>query len=61
MTVRRRADDRLSPKLCKECKLYHCPFCQASAYKPKRDFASVWTHIEIHRMRALQHGGQSVV
>ncbi|XP_074496307.1 uncharacterized protein LOC141770552 isoform X2 [Sebastes fasciatus] len=43
-------------ELCKECKLYHCPFCQPSVYKPKGDYASVWTHVEIHRMRALQHG-----
>nr|XP_046245767.1 uncharacterized protein LOC124059629 isoform X2 [Scatophagus argus]XP_046245768.1 uncharacterized protein LOC124059629 isoform X2 [Scatophagus argus]XP_046245769.1 uncharacterized protein LOC124059629 isoform X2 [Scatophagus argus] len=42
--------------VCKECKLYHCPFCQPSVYKPKGDYASVWTHIEIHRMRALKHG-----
>ncbi|XP_070826810.1 uncharacterized protein [Chaetodon trifascialis] len=56
VTVRRRSDGRMRLELCKECRLYHCPFCQPSVYKPKGDYASVWTHVEIHRMRALQHG-----
>ncbi|XP_078102004.1 uncharacterized protein LOC144515229 isoform X2 [Sander vitreus] len=56
ITVRRRSDGRMPVELCKECTLYHCPFCQPSVYKPKGDYASVWTHVEIHRMRALQHG-----
>ncbi|XP_028429117.1 uncharacterized protein LOC114552482 isoform X2 [Perca flavescens] len=56
VTVRRRSDGRMPVALCTECTLYHCPFCQPSVYKPKGDYASVWTHVEIHRMRALQHG-----
>ncbi|XP_045930909.1 uncharacterized protein LOC123986603 isoform X1 [Micropterus dolomieu] len=56
VTVCRRSDGRMRLELCKECKLYHCPFCQPAVYKPKGDYASVWTHVEIHRMRALQHG-----
>ncbi|XP_044058674.1 uncharacterized protein LOC122879066 [Siniperca chuatsi] len=56
VTVRRRSDGRMRLELCKECNLYHCPFCQPAVYKPKGDYASVWTHVEIHRMRALQHG-----
>ncbi|XP_078023052.1 uncharacterized protein LOC117260069 isoform X2 [Epinephelus lanceolatus] len=55
-TVRRRSDGRIPVVLCKDCKLYHSPFCQPSVYKPKGDYARVWTHVEIHRMRALQHG-----
>uniref|UniRef100_A0A8C4DY82 C2H2-type domain-containing protein n=1 Tax=Dicentrarchus labrax TaxID=13489 RepID=A0A8C4DY82_DICLA len=56
ITVRRRSDGRMRLEMCKECELYHCPFCKPSVYKPKTDYASVWTHVEIHRMRALQHG-----
>lgn len=58
VTVRKSSDGRMRLELCKECRLYHCPFCKASVYKPKGDYASVWTHLEIHRMRALKHGGQ---
>ncbi|XP_033487832.1 E3 SUMO-protein ligase ZBED1-like isoform X6 [Epinephelus lanceolatus] len=58
-TVRRRSDGRIPVVLCKDCKLYHSPFCQPSVYKPKGDYARVWTHVEIHRMRALQHGDNS--
>ncbi|XP_053176913.1 uncharacterized protein LOC128360498 [Scomber japonicus] len=47
-------------ELCKECRLYHCPVCQPSVYKPKGEYASVWTHVEIHRMRALQHGEYNI-
>ncbi|XP_067451432.1 uncharacterized protein [Thunnus thynnus] len=60
VTVRRRSDGRMRLELCKECRLYHCPFCQPSVYKPKGEYASVWTHVEIHRMRALQHGEYNI-
>eukprot|EP00064_Thunnus_orientalis_P014416 superscaffoldBa00002495_g14460 len=60
VTVRRRSDGRMRLELCKECRLYHCPFCQPSVYKPKGEYASVWTHVEIHRMRALKHGAETV-
>nr|XP_020504894.1 uncharacterized protein LOC109995500 [Labrus bergylta] len=56
ITVRKQSDGRVRLELCKTCKLYHCPFCQASVYKPKAEYANVWTHVEIHRMRALKHG-----
>ncbi|XP_060903078.1 uncharacterized protein LOC132980771 [Labrus mixtus] len=56
ITVRKQSDGRVRLELCKTCKLYHCPFCQPSVYKPKAEYANVWTHVEIHRMRALKHG-----
>ncbi|XP_042342939.1 uncharacterized protein LOC121943484 [Plectropomus leopardus] len=56
VTVRRQSDGRMPVVPCKDCKLYHCPYCKPSIYKPKEDYAKVWTHVEIHRMRALQHG-----
>lgn len=60
VTIRRQSEGRINLELCKNCNLYHCPFCKTSVYKPKADYGSVWTHIEIHRIRAVKHGGQNI-
>ncbi|XP_041654455.1 uncharacterized protein LOC121517021 [Cheilinus undulatus] len=55
VTVRKQSEGRFHLEMCKGCKLYHCPFCQPAVWKP-REYALAWTHVEIHRMRALKHG-----
>ncbi|XP_021431968.2 uncharacterized protein LOC110499268 isoform X1 [Oncorhynchus mykiss] len=54
ITVRKAADGRLVLSQCQKDHLYHCPFCQPSIFKP-RDYASVLTHIESHRLKAVLH------
>nr|XP_023849253.1 uncharacterized protein LOC111968001 [Salvelinus alpinus] len=54
ITVRKAADRRLVLSQCQKDHLYHCPFCQPSIFKP-RDYASVLTHIESHRLKAVLH------
>uniref|UniRef100_A0A4W5RR66 C2H2-type domain-containing protein n=1 Tax=Hucho hucho TaxID=62062 RepID=A0A4W5RR66_9TELE len=54
ITVRKAADGRMVLSQCQKDHLYHCPFCQPSIFKP-RDYASVLTHIESHRLKAVLH------
>lgn len=60
VTIRRQSDGRINLELCKKCCLYHCPFCQKSVYRPKADYGTIWTHIEVHKIRGLEHGGQKI-
>ncbi|KAL0974051.1 hypothetical protein UPYG_G00214760 [Umbra pygmaea] len=54
VTVRKAADGRAVLSQCLKSQLYYCPFCQPSIFKP-RDYASVMTHIESHRLKAVLH------
>uniref|UniRef100_A0AAY5KX90 C2H2-type domain-containing protein n=1 Tax=Esox lucius TaxID=8010 RepID=A0AAY5KX90_ESOLU len=54
ITVRKAADGRAVLSQCRKSQLFYCPFCQPSIFKP-RDYASVLTHIESHRLKAVLH------
>ncbi|XP_078141061.1 cytosolic phospholipase A2 gamma-like [Centroberyx gerrardi] len=56
VTVQKRSEGPVHLGICEKCSLYHCPFCQRSVFTPRADYPSVWTHMESHRLRALQHG-----